>query len=90
MLSMAKYHQSSEKYLDDRISQAISDINQNYEQYKPFMELYCAGKEAEIRTDITNLNNDEHKCPNCDRNLIARVSTVRKRVDKKNDRPEEN
>ncbi len=43
------------------------------------------GKEVEIRTDITNLNNDEHQCPNCDRNLVARVSTVRKRVDKKND-----
>lgn len=43
------------------------------------------GKTAEIRTDITNLNNDEHQCPNCDRNLVARVSTVRKRVDKKND-----
>lgn len=46
---MAKYHRSSEEYLDDRISQAISNINHNYEQYEPFIELFCAGKEAEIR-----------------------------------------
>ena len=57
---MAKYHQSSEKYLDDRISQAISDINQNYEQYKPFMELYCAGKEAEIRNFLEITSTEPH------------------------------
>jgi len=68
----------------------IRCTNCNYDVKFDVITKVLRGKEAEIRTDITNLNNDEHKCPNCDRNLIARVSTVRKRVDKKNDRPEEN